>query len=325
VAAQKGKREGFRQVLAASVFILPNILGFAVFTAGPVLYSFVMSFTNESVLRTVPFRFVGFENYLSILGDKTFWLYFVNTVYFMLGIPVSILLSLGLAVLLNQKLKGILAFRTLLYLPTFVAGVAVLLLWKNLFNPEHGAINAFLDWAGQSLGMSGYELPRWLSSTKNIFGLDVESVGFNPKQLGIGAREAILLMGLIGGMGGGNMLLYLAALTNVPEELLEAAQLDGASPWKRFWKVTWPQLAPTTFLIVVLSVIGGFQGGFESARILTGGGPSGTTTTLAYYIYQKAFQEYQIGYASAVAWFLFAIIFTLTLINWKIGAKQEAI
>lgn len=284
-----------------------------------------MSFTNDSVLRTVPFRFVGFENYVSIVTDNTFWLYFVNTIYFMLATPLSILISLGLAVLLNQRLKGIMAFRTLLYLPSFVAGVAVLLLWKNLFNPEHGLINAFLDWAGQALHLRGYELPRWLASTKNVFGFDVESVGFNHRQFGVGAREAILFMGIVGGMGGGNMLLYLAALTNVPEELLEAAQLDGASPWRRFWSVSWPQLAPTTFLIVVLSVIGGFQGGFENARVLTDGGPSGTTTTLAFYIYQKAFQEYQVGYASAVAWFLFAIIFALTLLNWRLGAKAEAI
>jgi multiple sugar transport system permease protein len=118
------------------------------------------------------------------------------------------------------------------------------------------------------------------------------------------------------------MLLYLAALTNVPQELTEAAELDGAGRWQVFRNVTWPQLAPTTFFIVVMSFIGGLQGGFEQARVMTGGGPAGTTTTLSYYIYTKAFEQFQIGYASAVSWVLFAIIFAVTLINWKFGNKE---
>ena len=117
------------------------------------------------------------------------------------------------------------------------------------------------------------------------------------------------------------MLLYLAALTNVPQDLYEAAEIDGAGRWQKFWNVTWPQLAPTTFFIIVISCIGGLQSGFESARIMTEGGPAGTTTTLAYYIYIKAFQEFQMGYASAVAWVLFAVIFAATLVQWKFGSS----
>jgi multiple sugar transport system permease protein len=108
----------------------------------------------------------------------------------------------------------------------------------------------------------------------------------------------------------------------VPQELVEAAQIDGASRWKVFRHVTWPQLAPTTFFIVVMSFIGSLQGGFDQARVMTNGGPSGTTTTLAYYIYTKAFEEFQIGYASAVAWVLFTVIFVITLLNWKFGQKE---
>lgn len=120
------------------------------------------------------------------------------------------------------------------------------------------------------------------------------------------------------------MLLYLAALTNVPEELLEAAQLDGAGKWDVFRKVTWPQLAPTTFFIVIMGIIGGLQGGFEQARVMTGGGPAGSTTTIAYYIYTKAFEEFQMGYASAIAWMLFAIVAVWTALYWKFGNKETS-
>lgn len=129
-------------------------------------------------------------------------------------------------------------------------------------------------------------------------------------------------MGVWTAIGGNNMLLYLAALSNVPQELYEAAQIDGAGKWATFRHVTWPQLAPTTFFIVIMSMIGGLQGGFEQARVLTQGGPAGITTTLAYYIYNKAFVEFQIGYASAVAWVLFMLIFAFTLVHWKLAAKE---
>src|SRR5439155_11876456 len=122
--------------------------------------------------------------------------------------------------------------------------------------------------------------PKWLDSTANLLALIPERVGFSARYLGIGARDALVIMGVWIAIGGNNMLLYLAALSNVPEELYEAADIDGASTWKRFWNVTWPQLAPTTFFIVVMSIIGGLQGGFETARVMTEGGPAGTTTTL---------------------------------------------
>jgi multiple sugar transport system permease protein len=119
------------------------------------------------------------------------------------------------------------------------------------------------------------------------------------------------------------MLLYLAALSNVPLELLDAAEVDGAGPWQRFRHVTWPQLAPTTFFITVVSVIGGMQGGFEQARVMTQGGPAGSTTTLSYYIYNKMFQDLDMGYAAAISWVLFAFIFVATALNWRFGRNQE--
>lgn len=314
-----------RNVLIGLAFLLPNFLGFFVFTAGPVLFSMAASFTNWNLQRTVPLQFVGFRNFSELLADPQFWLYFVNTGYFLLGMPVAIFGSLFLATLLNSDIKGSVIFRTLLYLPSFTSGVAIMVLWKVLYNPDFGPINAILRPMLDVIGLSGIDLPSWLLSTQNVLGLEVEKVGVNGVQFGLGARDAIIFMGIWGAIGGGNMLLYLAALSNVPPELIEAAELDGAGRWQSFWRVTWPQLAPTTFFIVVMSTIGGLQGGFEQARVMTQGGPAGTTTTLAYYIYQKAFEQFQIGYASAVAWVLFAVVFTVTVLQWRFGNKETSI
>jgi len=312
-------------------FLLPNFLGFVVFTAGPVLFSLGIAFTNWNLQRTVPFRWIGFGNFVELVGDEQFWLYFLNTGYLMLGMPLAIAGSLFLAILLSQRLRGIVAYRTLFYLPAFTSGVALMILWKALYNPKFGPINAAIDWALKDLGINrlvgllGGNLlaaPKWLQSTHNLLGLEVERVGFSAGQWGLGARDAIIIMGIWIAIGGNNMLLYIAALSNIPQELYEAAQIDGAGKWATFRSVTWPQLAPTTFFIVVMSFIGGLQGGFEQARVMTQGGPAGTTTTLVYYIYTKAFEEFQIGYASAVAWVLFSIIFVITMINWRFGSKE---
>jgi multiple sugar transport system permease protein len=416
-----------RDFLPAVGFLLPNFVGFVVFTAGPVLFSLGIAFTNWDLQRTEPFQWVGLGNFAELLDDKQFWLYFLNTVYFMLGVPIAIAGSLLLAILLTQRLRGIVAYRTLFYLPTFTSGVALMILWKALYNRDFGPINAAINWVLRTLGIKGVSAPAWLNSTSNpaglaivvlgvlfltavflalrkaagrrartalyallfaggaallVFlvnglytlpvvlagslvamagflalgillrrevashtlfylltlgsvllfaiarpvafaaGLGVEEVGLSAGQWGLGARDALIIMGVWIAIGGSNMLLYLAALSNVPQELYEAAQIDGAARWATFCHVTWPQLAPTTFFIVVMSFIGGLQGGFEQARVMTYGGPAGTTTTLVYYIYTKAFEEFQIGYASAVSWVLFTIIFAVTLVNWKFGSKE---
>lgn len=305
----------------AWLFLLPNFLGFAVFTAGPVLFSLVVSFSNWNLQRTVPFGWIGLGNFVELMHDTQFWLYFINTLYLMLGMPIAIAGSLALAVLLSQRLRGIVVYRTLFYLPSITSGVALMILWKALYNPDFGPINAAINAVSEALELK-VKAPEWLLSTANLLGLEVEQVRVSVKQFGLGARDALILMGIWIAIGGNNMLLYLAALTNVPQELIEAAQLDGAGKWSVFRNVTWPQLAPTTFFIVVMSFIGGLQGGFEQARVMTVGGPAGTTTTLTYYIYTKAFEEFQIGYASAISWILFAIIFAVTLLNWKFGAKE---
>jgi multiple sugar transport system permease protein len=135
------------------------------------------------------------------------------------------------------------------------------------------------------------------------------------------AKPAIMIMGLWAAIGSNNMLLYLAGLSNIPTQLYEAADIDGANRWQRFWHVTWPQLSTVTFFIFVMSVIGGLQGGFEMAKTMTGGGPAGSTTTLSYYIYTEGFETGRLGYASAVAWAMFLLIFMVTMFNWRFGNR----
>lgn len=197
----------------------------------------------------------------------------------------------------------VVAYRTVYYLPTFTAGVALMILWKALYNPETGPINAALKAVFEATHL-GINPPEWLSSVA-------------------WAKPALIIMGVWTGIGGTNMLLYLAGLSSVPSELLDAADVDGATTWQRFRHVTWPQLAPTTFFISVMSIIGGLQGGFDQARVMTGGGPAGSTTTLSFYIYNKAFQDLDLGYAAAISWVLFAIIFVATALNWRFGKELE--
>jgi multiple sugar transport system permease protein len=216
---------------------------------------------------------------------------------------------------------GSISYRTFLYLPFFTAGAGTVLLWSQLFNSNFGLINEVIRGFYGLVGIHA-EAPGWLTSTKSLLGFLPLPESFNNGGFGLGAREAIMMMGIWGGIGGNNMLLYLAGLSGISPELYEAADIDGASSWQRFRHITWPQLAPTTFFIVVVSTIGGLQGGFEQARLMTEGGPAGTTTTLSYYIYTQGFERLDLGYGCAVAWVLFLLILGITLVNWKYGKAE---
>ena len=296
------RRDGPRALL----FLAPNLLGFLLFTLGPVLFSLALAFTDWDLTRhndlsTESVRFVGLENFARFLtgpDSARFFEYLWNTLYLMLGIPASIFGSLGVALLLRPAGKVMVFFRTVFYLPSVTAGIAVLLLWKALLRPDGGAINSLLE-------AVHLPTPGWLSSVA-------------------WAKPALMLIGTWGAIGGSNMLLYLAALSNVPRELEEAAAIDGANRWQRFRNITWPSLAPTTFFIVVMSTIGGLQGGFEQARVLTNGGPAGSTTTVSYFIYELGFERFQLGYASAVSWVLFLLIAVVTVINWRFGQDSHS-
>ncbi len=218
---------------------------------------------------------------------------------------------------------GSVSYRTFFYLPHFTAGAATIILWSQLYNPNFGLINQSLRNLYDLLGIHG-EPPGWLTSTKSLLGFLPLPAHFNNGGFGLGAREAIMAMGIWGAIGGNTMLLYLAGLSNIPPDLYEAADIDGANPWQRFWHITFPQLAPTTFFVCIMGVIGGLQGGFEQARLMTEGGPAGTTTTVSYYIYTQGFERLDLGYGSAVAWVLFVLILALTLVNWKYGSRRTA-
>lgn len=301
-----------RRDWSAYWFLLPNAAGFLVFTLLPVLAAFLLSFTRwDAVESWQGIHFIGLGNYREILGfshgsggiqanDEQFWYYMYNTVFLMLGIPIGMALSFFTALLMNQRLRGITFYRVVYFLPTVCSSVAVAVVWRWVYDGEWGLLN-------QSLAMVGVQnTPQWL---------------VDPSW----AKPALILMGLWMGIGGYNCILYLAGLQGVPQELYEAADLDGADWWHKIRHITWPMLAPTTFFILVMSLISGFQGHFVSIHILTHGGPAGSTTNLLYYIYQSAFDHQKMGYACALAMVLFVIIFVCTLLNWKYGKRSTEI
>ena len=299
----------------AYTFLLPNFIGFLVFTSLPVLASLFLSFMDAQLVpwpQVLSVKFVGFANFLKLIGfhcqdgawlanDPKFWKFAGNTVFLMMVIPIQIFSSLVLAIIMNQKLKGIAVFRTIYFLPTISNGVAICLLWQWIYNPNFGLLNSMIAKLASMMGFQ-WEGPLWLSST-------------------VWAKPSLMIMSLWVAIGGYNTILYLAALQNIPKDFYEAAEIDGANGWQKFWSVTWPMISPTTFFITIMSVIWGFQGGFEQAYIMTRGGPNGATTTLEYYIYNNLYEWHHVGYAASVAWFLFIIIFIITLLNWRFGGK----
>ena len=294
----------FFRAVTPWLYLAPNLSGFLIFTAIPVGMAFLLSVFRWDVFHAPVF--VGLDNFRNLLlfhhasgtwepNDPEFYQYLGNTLFLMLGIPANMLVSLLIACLLNHALKGISIFRTLFYLPTICGGVGMFLLWGSIFSPETGILNQILGWCG-------IEGPDWLTDY-------------------YWAKPALMLMNLWGAMGGTNMLLYLAGLQGIPQELYEAAEVDGANRFQRFWKITVPMLAPTNFFIFTMSVIGGFQGGFDAAYVMTGGGPAGATTTLSYYIYNHAFVYFNMGYAAAIALVLSVLVFLITALNWKFGRR----
>lgn len=297
--------KSFRKHLAAYLFLVPNLSGFLVFTLIPVAAAFALSLFEWNLFQ--PPRFVGLRNFIDLLGfftyrgswhagDPRFWKFLGNTLFLMMGLPVSMAASLFLAIILNQKIRGRVIFRTVFYLPTICAGIGIMLLWMWIYDPEFGLINRFL-------GLLGIQGPLWLKSYH-------------------WAKPAIMLMGLWGSMGGTSMILYLAGLQGIPQQLYEAAAIDGATRWQQFYRITLPMLSPTTFFIFITGVIGGFQGGFQAAYVMTKGGPDGATSTISYYIYNHAFQWFNMGYAAAISVVLFFLVFIVTLVNWKYGGRN---
>ncbi len=248
----------------------------------------------------------------------------VTVILVTLGFPNTAFLFFALGSLSALGIRfGSITYRTAFYLPHFTAGAATILLWTQLYNPSFGLINQLIEVVYGFVGIQTSP-PGWLTSTRTLLGFLPFPDYFNNAGFGLGAREAMMIMGIWAAIGGNNMILYLAGLSNISPELYEAADIDGANGWQRFRFITMPQLAPTTFFIIVMSVIGGLQGGFEQAMLMTRGGPAGTTTTLSYYIYIHGFERLDLAYGASVAWALFVLIFGLTLVYWRYGNRNQA-
>jgi multiple sugar transport system permease protein len=284
-----------KEVWAALIFLSPWIIGFVVFTAGPMIASLVLSFCRWDMIS--PAKWVGFANYIEMAHDKLVYKSLSNTIiYSAMYIPTSIVTALALAMLLNQKLPGMRIFRTIYYLPTLTQGVATFVLWATVFESEIGLLNRILR---PITHLFGYEPPSWLHDTT-------------------WSKPAIVIMGVWG--VGGMMLIFLAGLQNIPEQLYEAAEIDGAGRWRQFFNVTLPMLSPVIFFNTILTTIGSLRV-FDAAFVLTGGGPSKSTLFYVYYLFNRAFVHFNMGYASAMAWLLFAIVLVLTIIQVRVGQK----
>lgn len=278
-----------REVWWGYAFLSPWLIGFLMLTAGPIIASVVYSFCHYDVLH--PAQYVGVENYRQLLfDDPLFWRSLGNTAYMMLGLPLGMAAGLGIAMLLNTEVRGMRVYRTIFYLPAIVPVVASSLLWIWVLNPELGLLNSML----RTIGIE--HPPRWLSS---------------PSWL-LGSKAAIILMGLWG--AGSGMVVWLAGLKGIPRHLYEAAEIDGAGPWRSFCNVTLPMLSPYIFFNLIMGVIGTMQL-FSQAYIMTQGGPDDSTLFYAYYLFNSAFRYFRMGYASAMAWVLFLIVLALTLVQ----------
>lgn len=281
-----------RESLTFYLFLAPWFLGFILFTIGPIIASAVLSLTKYDIV--LPPRFIGINNYRDLFAsDRLFVVSLYNTGYYVLFfVPLQIALSLALALLLNIRVHGIPVYRTLFYIPSIVPAVANSILWIWIFQPQWGLLN-------YGLSLFGVKGPLWLSSV-------------------VWAKPSLIIMSLWG--SGGSMIIFLAGLQGIPQHLYEAAQLDGANLWRRFWNVTLPMLTPTTFFVMVLGIIGSFQV-FTQAYIMTGGGPANSTLFYMLYLYRRAFVFQNMGYASAMAWILFVIIFVLTLVQFATARR----
>jgi multiple sugar transport system permease protein len=274
-----------REALTFYLLISPWLLGLLLFVLGPMIASLFISFTRWDLLS--PARFVGLQNYQKMFTrDPLFWQSLkVTAIYTVVYVPLELVGGLVLALLMNQKLRFRGVFRTIYYLPSVLPGVAFVVLWMWILNPDVGLLNTLLSYVG-------IEGPRWLADPQ-------------------WALPALLMMSLWG--LGRSMVIYLASLQGIPQHLYEAAAIDGANTWHAFWKITLPMLTPTIFFNLVLSVISTFQT-FTSAFVATDGGPLDSTLFYVLYLFRQAFQFFNMGYASALAWVLFLIILVLTLL-----------
>lgn len=291
-----GSQLKLRNTLVGWSFILPNFLGFALLTMIPVITLFYYGFTDWSILGTAEFN--GIANFRKLAGDPNFRTALFNTFYYAIfHIPLTFAASLGLAILLNRKLRGLAFFRSVAFFPYITSIVAIAAVWNALFSPEYGPINAFLNFIGIA------DPPGWTVD-------------------GTWAMPAIIIVATWREMGY-YMLLLLAGLQTIPREYYEAAKVDGANSWQQFAHITMPSLRPTTFFVVVMLTIESFKV-FDLILVMTNGGPGTSTLVLSQFIYRKAFEENQAGYASSAAIVLFLICLGVTIIQFLYNKRKES-
>jgi multiple sugar transport system permease protein len=276
-------------VWSALRFLSPTLVVFSTFILFPVFFSFYLSFQQWNMFSAEK-AFVGLDNYIRLFQDPEFWQVLKNTAIYTIGtVPLNMALSLAIAYVLNKKITGKKFLRTAFFAPVIISPVAAAVIWRWIYDPNFGLMN-------YAIGFFGVDAINWLNDpTAAMFALIVMGVW---KTFGI------------------NMVLFAAGLQGIPEQYYEAAEIDGASRWSKFWNITIPLLTPTTFFIMVMSMITSFQV-FDIVYVLTQGGPLGSTKVLVFYVYEQAFQFFEMGYASAISYILFAILFVLTMAQIK--------
>ena len=288
----RARRKQIRQLLKALLFCSPWIIGFLAFSVAPIVLSFYYSFTRYSVLQ--PPRWIGLQNYIQLLtDDRLFWLSLGNTFYYViLANVIGGLLALTLAMLLNMNVRGLSFYRTVFYVPVVVPLVASSVIWLWLFNPQYGILNLILS-------LVGIQPIPWLTDPA-------------------WSKNSLVLMSLWS--VGNAVVIFLAGLQDIPRELVEAAELDGANGWQRIRFVSIPMITPVILFNLVIGLIGGFQV-FTQAYVMTSGGPADSTLFYALYLYDSAFRFFKMGYASAMAWLLFVVILISSLLLFRSSSR----
>jgi len=292
----------FKVWMSPALFLAPALLLIAVFFFIPVVASFLMSFTDfdiYSLADSSNARFVGLENYKNLLSDPLFWKAMRNTLYFVfVGVPLSLIVSLGTALLLNSKLIRFMSlFRLAYFLPVVTTLVAVAVVWRYIYHPSFGLVNYLLSF----MGIGAVD---WLG---------------NPKW----AMLALILMAVWKNFGY-NMIIFIAGLQNIPPELYESARIDGAGKWQELLHITLPMLLPTTIFVSIITIIGYFQL-FAEPYVMTQGGPMNATLSIVLLMYQEGFRWWRMGYSAALAFVLFLILFIATLVQLRLQKHYSGV
>lgn len=286
---KKMSKAALREQKWGCLFIAPPFIGFCLFMAFPIGFALLASMTQWNGIGNMMDKFVGLQNYIDLLQDPKFWKALANTIIYMIGIPIGMILALTLAVGMNRQLPGVKILRTMYYVPVVSSLVAVAILWAWVFNYDYGLLNTIIK------AVAGVKGPNWLGSEEWV-------------------KPAMIIFMVWKGLGT-SVILYLSGLQSIPTSYYEAAKIDGASGWQLFRNITMPLVSPVTFYLLITGLIGGFQVFVEIQVMLTNGGTNYSGATVVYYMYDKAFANRQMGYGSAMAFILAIIIFIVTAIN----------